>query len=112
MKNIDANVRRRIEQNLYPAARRAIPLSEEFPWHCDDAGIIQTHKPHSSQALSIDVFGTLKMADEEVRSAALGAIAKELCLPLEGPWTIELEWRDPANLLGEKAQTQVDAAAF
>src|ERR1700687_2387702 len=33
-------------------------------------------------------------------------------MPGDGPWTLELEWTDPNDLLAEPRPTQVDAIAF
>ena len=41
----------------------------------------------------------------------MGGIAGTLGLPTAGPWTVEIEWTDPSNVLNEVRQTQVDAKA-
>jgi len=63
-----------------------------------------------SQALVIDVFGTINVSKDKDR--ILGALARECGLPDDGPWTLKLEWKDPKNLLCEPRPTQVDAIAF
>lgn len=97
-----------IKANLFPASHAAIGDWNKFPWHRDD-GIIQTGKVASSQALAIDVFGTIKVSIE--RDRVLGALAQKCDLPADGPWTLELEWRAPNELLSEPRPTQVDAIA-
>lgn len=72
-------------------------------------GNIQTHKPHSSQALAIDVFGTIKVS--QYRDLILGQLAEHVGLRPVGPWDVSLEWCSPDNELREKRQTQIDAVA-
>ena len=98
-----------IKANLFPASHAAICDWDRFPWHRDHNGEIQTHKLGSSQALSIDVFGTIKVHPECDR--ILGALARAYNLPDIGPWQLELEWVDPDKLLLEPRPTQVDALA-
>jgi hypothetical protein len=100
----------KIKENLFPASHAAICDWGKFPWHLDTQGVIQTHKLASSQALAIDVFGTIKVSDE--RDRILGALARKCHVPDDGPWRLELEWVDPDCLLGERRPTQVDAIAF
>lgn len=98
-----------IRANLFPAAHGAIGKDwTRFPWHRHN-GAIQSWKPHSSQALAIDVFGAIDTA--VARDTVLDALATAAGLPGGGPWTLELEWTDPANLLREKRSTQVDVLA-
>lgn len=99
-----------VKANLFPGSHAAIDDWIKFPWHRDRTGAIQTHKTESSQALAIDVFGTIKVSDE--RDRILGALALQCGVPGDGPWTLNLEWTDPDNLLREPRQTQVDAIAF
>jgi len=99
-----------VKANLFHRSHAAIDDWIKFPWHRDINGHIQTHKTESSQALAIDVFGTIKVSEE--RDRILGALAFQCGVPGEGPWTLELEWTDPANLLREPRPTQVDAIAF
>jgi len=101
--------RRTIESNLFPAALPAIEWNK-FSWHSGKGSASHTFKEHSSQALTIDVFGTLKAS--ESRDAALGELARNLGLPDEGPWQVELEWQDPDNLVGERQQSRIDAVAI
>jgi hypothetical protein len=99
-----------IKANLFAASHAAIPDWDAFPWHRDRQGAIQTHKVRSSQALAIDVFGTIKVSPD--RHRVLGSLAQRCGLPEDGPWGIELEWLDHERLLGEPRPTQVDAIAF
>ncbi|SRR6266851_3966623 len=100
-----------VRRNLFPAAHASVEPWEDFPWHLDRRGFCDTGVPHSSQALALDYFGTLKGLGQTSRDAVLERIASSIDLPLGGPWQIELEWRDPANLLNEPTRTQVDAIA-
>jgi hypothetical protein len=106
---MNEEVRRRIRANLFEAALPAIGSWDTFPWHTDTQGNIQTHKPHSSQALAIDVFGTVKTS--QYRDLILGQLADHVGLDQTGPWDVSLEWCSPDNELHEKRQTQIDAAA-
>lgn len=97
----------RIEANLFPSARWLVRERPYFPWHCDQGGDITAGHLRSSQALAIDLFGTIDRLRS--RDAILGRIAKEVGLPSAGPWSIELEALVPRELLGESRQTQIDA---
>jgi hypothetical protein len=93
-----------IKANLFPASHASIDDWHRFLWHPD------ARRLNSSQALAIDVFGTIKVSND--RDRVLSALARECGIPEEGPWTLKLEWLDPENLLREITQTQVDAIAF
>jgi hypothetical protein len=92
-----------IKANLFPASHAAICDWNKFPWHRDRRGIIQTHKLESSQALAIDVFGTIKVSEE--RDRIQGALARECGVPSDGPWILKLEWTDVDGLLSEPRPT-------
>jgi len=93
-----------VRQNIFPPAWPAINGSpNEFPWHR------YAELPKSSQALAIDVFGTIRT--HQMRVAILQAIARTLNVPDDGPWDVFPEWHDADNALKERAATQVDAAA-
>jgi hypothetical protein len=78
----------------------------------DKNGRCDTNKEHSSQALAIDVFGTLKAVRQQDRDAVLGRLADRLGLPAAGPWCVDLEWTDTLNHMCEKrSKTQIDAVA-
>jgi hypothetical protein len=109
---MDAETRRSVEGNLFRPALPAIEPWDDFPWHLDSHGRCDSWKPHSSQALAIDLFGTLKAERQAKKDVVLGDLAGYLGLDPEGPWRVELEWIDRANHLREPRQTQIDAAAF
>jgi len=98
-----------IRGNLFPASHEAIEDWKTFPWHRDRTNRIQAHKVHSSQAIAIDVFGTLKTSRD--RDRILDAIAERVGVAPGGPWAVTLEWTDTDRLLGEPRPTQVDALA-
>ena len=98
-----------VKRNLFSEAHAAINDWDAFPWH-KHKGVIQANKPHSSQALAIDVFGTIKVSNE--RDRVLKALAQQCGLASDGPWDLKLEWVDCDNRLGEKRRTQVDALAI
>jgi hypothetical protein len=106
---MSAGRRRSIEANLFPYAQAAVEPWAEFRWHGATGESCDTWKAHSSQALAIDVFGTLSQHPK--RDGALNVLAAELGLPPGGPWEVRLEWHDPDNLLREKTPTFVDAIA-
>lgn len=98
-----------VRGNLFPASHGAIEDWETFPWHRDRTNRIQAHKVHSSQAIAVDVFGTLKTSRD--RDRILDAIAERVGVTPGGPWAITLEWTDTDRLLGEPRPTQVDTLA-
>lgn len=93
-----------IARNLFPAALGAIEPLPHFPFD-------RTDSPTSSQALSIDVFGSLKCAAN--KDAIFGAVAAEIGVPAGGPWSVDIEWSEHGNPLNENesAVTRVDAVA-
>jgi hypothetical protein len=101
----------KIENNLFPLARPAVEPWDRFPWHLDRSNLCDTWKAHSSQALAIDVFGTLMMLEQSRRDAIFDSLCAKLNVPPGGPWQVYLEWSDSTNLLKEPRPTQVDAAA-
>ncbi len=90
-----------IRENIYPPAWDVVNKAT-FPWHR------YAHLPHSSQALAVDIFGTLMVLDQEGRDAIMMDFASSLGIPVKGPWSVKLEWLDERNLLNERRQTQVD----
>ena len=106
---MDQTTRTRLEHNIFPAAHQACEPWEAFPWHAGSDGAIDTHVEHSSQALAIDVFGTIKTSPD--RDTILDAIAQTIGLPTGGPWAITLEWVARQSLLNEPRPTQVDVYA-
>jgi hypothetical protein len=106
---MQAGRRRSIEANLFPYAHEAIEAWDRYRWHSAAGEVCDAYKENSSQALSIDVFGTLKVHPR--RAAVLDALAEQLGLPAGGPWQVALEWHDPGNVLAEKQPTWVDAMA-
>lgn len=102
--------RAEIEANLFSGARPAIGDWDAYPWH-RHRDKITTGWPNSSQALSIDVFGFLKVCGQPERDTALGAMAARLSVPIGGPWQVSLEVNVGKQLLGEPRSTQLDALA-
>lgn len=91
-----------IARNLFPASHAAIVPLSHFKFD-------RTHRPTSSQALAIDVFGSFKCAPS--RDGIFDAVAKDVGLPPGGPWGVQLEWTSHGNPLHEDALTHVDVAA-
>jgi hypothetical protein len=106
---MSAQRRQTVEANLFPFARTAVEPWESFRWHGSGGEMCDTWKEHSSQALAIDLFGTLKLS--ATRDQVLDVLAADLGLPAGGPWQVELEWHDDTNVLREKQPTWVDATA-
>ncbi len=100
---MDQATRTRLERNIFPAAHQACEPWEKFSWHTS------AHVAHSSQALAIDVFGTIKTSAN--RDAIIDALALTMGLPTGGSWDITLEWSARASLLNEPSPTQVDVYA-
>jgi len=96
--------------NIFYGARPA--LGEVFSFmHMNRTGVADADVPQSSQALALDVFGTLKHCRSRDRICDQIAILLEV--PNGGPWDIHLEYVDPDNILGEKQhQTQLDVVMF
>ncbi|MBA3614216.1 MAG: hypothetical protein H0W49_15150 [Nitrospirales bacterium] len=106
---MDQATRARIEHNIFPHAHQACEPWETFPWHVGRGGATDTHVAHSSQALAIDVFGTIKTSSD--RDVILDALATNLGVPTGSPWTITMEWVARPSLLNEPRPTQVDVYA-
>lgn len=62
-----------LRANIFDAAHAAISDWDTFPWHRDMRGHVQADKPHSSQALAIDVFGAIGASN--AKDAILDALA-------------------------------------
>ncbi len=95
----------KIRANLFRGAWPAVEPWRKFPWDRGPFGV-RTWLPQSSQALAIDVFGTIKASPE--RNRILDGLAESLLVPRRGPWRVYLEWNDPFNDLHEKRRTQID----
>lgn len=106
---MDQATRTRIEHNIFPSAHQACEPWETFPWHVGRGGAIDTHVTHSSQALAIDIFGTIKTSSD--RDVIFNALATTLGVPTGSPWNITLEWVARPSLLNEPRPTQVDVYA-
>lgn len=108
---LSAAQRQTVANNLFWAARPAVEPWESFHWHpSGTGGASDSYKEHSSQALAIDVFGTIKLSPD--RDAIFNQLAAQLNLPTGGPWEVALEWFDAQNYLRERQPTWVDAAAY
>jgi len=108
--NVISKIIPAIQANLFPEAHQGISNWASFPWHKGGSGQPETHKLNSSQALAIDVFGTIMTRAE--RSIILNRLADELGFPQSNHWDLHLEWISPSNPLREINQhTQVDVLA-
>jgi hypothetical protein len=86
--------------NIFHAAWPMVRAWGELDW---GKGAVSRR---SSQALAVDVFGTIALSP--ARDAVLDALAAELGLPAGGPWQVDLEWWDRENALGEPQSTPMD----
>lgn len=102
---MDSNTIKKIKQNLFYKSHDAINNYSAFPWHKYKEEI-QAYKENSSQALSIDVLGTLK--NSKYKDDIINSIAKLNDLPESNNWEITLEWTDEENILNENRKTQID----
>jgi hypothetical protein len=97
--------------NVFRLAQPALSSLDSSKLHRDKHGRSDLSKRHSSQALTIDVFGSLKTADPEIRNGVFDSIADSVGLPVGGEWEVELEWQDRDNCLNERKKSQIDAVA-
>jgi hypothetical protein len=88
------------QPNIFPAAWPMVQTWGELDW---GRGAVSRR---SSQALAVDVFGTIALSP--ARDVVLDALAVELGLPAGGPWQVDLEWWDRENALGESQPTPMD----
>ncbi|GFO67495.1 hypothetical protein GMLC_10740 [Geomonas limicola] len=95
-----------IKENLFPVAALSVLDDPRFPWHRIH-GEATAKVPHSSQALAVDFFGTVKQLTEPDR--IWDAMASRWGLPSKGGWQLSLERCVPLAALGEPTPTQVDA---
>ena len=99
-----------IKRNLFSDSHTAIEDWEQFPWHTDRSGVVTAPKVESSQALAVEVFGTIAVSPD--RNKILNQIASRIGLPSGDDWHLQLEWQDSESLLREPRPTQVDACAL
>jgi hypothetical protein len=99
---------RDLRANLFDAAHHVIDTLPPSSWHRDKSKRITASRVHSSQALALDVFGT--MASLQSRHVVAEAWAHDMGLPEFGEVSFETEVVLPPSLLGERRSTQVDAA--
>ncbi len=100
-----SSLEERLRKNLYPEAWSIVEPWRTFPW--DRAGtFVRATVPHSSQALCIDVWGTIALSAEKVN--LLNALMRRLGFPQSKTYKITFEWVDPQNKLNEIRRTQID----
>lgn len=98
-----------IQKNIIKSAHSAIGNWGAFPWH-RSGNKIDTCVEKSSQALAIDLFGTIKTSSK--KNLVMDAFAGKNGLPTGGEWKINLEWMDDENkMLHESRRSQIDAMA-
>ncbi len=98
-----------VEQNLFEGARALARERPDFPWHRDSAGRATASQKESSQALAIDVFGTVdRLASKD---AILNAWSSNWGFDSDSLWKMQLERLVPRSLLNEPRRTQIDASA-
>jgi hypothetical protein len=92
-----------IEQNLFRTVKHWVLDAPAFPWHHSASS------PRSSQALAVDVFGTVK--ELITRHDIVAAWMDHVKVPSAGPWELELEVKVSNSLLAETRPTQLDVLA-
>lgn len=97
-----------IRANLFEGAQYVLAELPGKVWHRDKTKSVTAHRSHSSQALALDVFGTIARLDS--RDAIVNAWARALNVPNFGTVTIEPEALIPRATLGEPKSTQIDIA--
>jgi hypothetical protein len=97
-----------VRANLFPEAAAVILTRADFLWHRDQAGVVTAKMAQSSQALAIDVFGTLQTL--AAPSRIVDALVARWGLAVLGPWQFCLERTVPRTTLGEPRPTQIDAS--
>ena len=111
MSPLDPQILSLLRANIFRDAWPAIDDWEKFPWHIGSNRKTDTWKPHSSQALAIDVFGTVCTSSAKMH--ILNALARQAGLQESDQWSLFLEWLDPDNVMHEINQrTQVDVLAM
>src|SRR5687768_14058957 len=100
--SLSTEERSAIVANLFTEA-----LSNEVesgsPWHRDRAGRITADRPHSSQALAVSVFETIRNLPS--REAIVNGWAVAWNVPGALVWVIEPERLVPHGALGEPRST-------
>jgi hypothetical protein len=93
--------------NLFYGAHDAARELSVGLWHPGRGNQVDADVPQSSQALALDVFGTLRHAKS--RNRICDHLAILLGVETGGPWEVVLEFEDPDNLLQETHhKSQVD----
>lgn len=100
--------KREVRKNIFPGAAHML-ADPAFPWHRDSKGDVTTGRLQSSQALAIDMFGTLQALKDPSR--VIDALMGKMGIPETGQWKIKIERTIPTTVLGEPRPTQVDASA-
>ncbi len=108
MSTLDDEVITQIRRNIFHGAHGAIKDWSRFPWHRDQKNQPDTFKSHASQALAIDVFGTLQA--HRGRNELVGALLR-VAFPghvfQSRTWDVRLE--ENVRVLAEPRPTQLDA---
>ncbi len=96
-----------IRDNLFLEAASAILTQKDFPWHRDRTGDVTAKLIQSSQALAIDVFGTLQSLEGPTQ--VIDALLAQWGLISKGAQKLYLEYTVPKITLCEPRSTQIDA---
>lgn len=97
-----------IKKNLFPSVYDIVDRETKFPWH-RYKNKITTGQDNSSQALAINLFGTI--AKMPSHNQIVNAWVKALHLKIDEKWEIQLEEILPKELLEETKSSQIDAVA-
>jgi len=98
-----------VRANLFRVVHPLIDERPDFPWHRDEREMVTATLEESSQALALDLFGTVQRLPS--RDLIVGRWVEALGLNVEGPWELVAEFLIPRELLGERKSTQLDVLA-
>lgn len=104
MSPLDPQILSLLRANIFRDAWPAIDDWEKFPWHKGSNRKTDTWKLHSSQALAIDVFGTIYTSSAKMH--IFNALARQAGLHESDQWSLFLEWLDPDNVMHEINEDQ------
>lgn len=98
-----------VRANLFHWVHPLVDERPDFPWHRDRRGVVTATMEESSQALALDLFGTVQRLAS--RDVIVGRWTEALHLSLDGPWELIPEVPIPREMLGEPKSTQLDVLA-
>lgn len=98
-----------VREKLFRVVHPLLDERPDFPWHRDQRGVVTATMDESSQALALDLFGTVQRLAS--RDVIVGRWTEALELSGDGPWELIPEVLIPRETLGEPRPTQLDILA-